>query len=55
MIDPIEKINDDLYCDVCGRSIENCICIECDVCGEVGNIKCGIDHVKQNQVSGEQI
>lgn len=44
MIEPVEKINDNLYCDVCRRSIENCICPECKMCGETGNKKCYEKH-----------
>lgn len=27
-------------CDVCGKDIDWCVCPECPICGETGNIKC---------------
>lgn len=27
-------------CDVCGHSIDDCICPECSICNEAGNLNC---------------
>jgi len=31
-------------CEVCGNSVNNCICPECPVCGEYGNTNCYLEH-----------
>jgi hypothetical protein len=31
-------------CDVCGNSVENCLCHECPKCGSVGDPRCYQDH-----------
>jgi hypothetical protein len=32
--------DDDPVCDICYRQPEQCICPECSVCGETGNLNC---------------
>lgn len=32
--------NDDPPCAVCCKPVDNCVCPECTVCGEVGNPDC---------------
>jgi len=49
-IEPPDQGND--FCDVCGNSIDNCICPECPVCGSSGDPKCYPAHMTK---SGEQI
>lgn len=31
-------------CEVCGHSVDSCICEECPVCGEYGNTLCYLEH-----------
>lgn len=39
--DPNAPYNqDDPPCDICGQEIENCICPECSVCGQIGERQC---------------
>jgi hypothetical protein len=40
---------DDGPCDVCGKAIDDCICPECDVCGETGNTECYDEHMVRTQ------
>lgn len=35
---------DDGPCEVCGLEVCECICPECDVCGEVGDPHCYMHH-----------
>lgn len=39
------------FCQVCGKEVDDCICPECPVCGETGAENCYIEHalVKNNQ------
>jgi len=32
-------------CDVCGKSVDDCICPQCPICGEYGNLLCYEDGV----------
>lgn len=34
--------HDDFPCDVCGKRADDCICPECPVCGEYGDMRCYI-------------
>ena len=34
-------------CDVCGKAVEVCICPECPICGEAGQIRCFVEHTLQ--------
>jgi len=41
MVDRFEPPNEpDLPCEVCGQSVDNCICPECPVCAYQGDPKC---------------
>lgn len=31
-------------CEICGMSLDNCICPECPVCESIGDPKCYIEH-----------
>ena len=44
-------------CDVCGKNVDDCICPECECCGEVGQLKCYTDGhgTKRLKLSREQI
>src|SRR5215467_14169339 len=43
-LDPNAPYNqEDPPCDVCAQHVDNCICPECPVCGDVGNSDCYID------------
>ena len=35
--------DDDIYCAVCCLIDGNCICFECEICGEAGNPDCYVD------------
>jgi hypothetical protein len=43
---------EEVYCEVCGKHEDKCICPECPVCGDTGNSNCYPDHM---QLSDEQI
>ena len=31
------------YCEVCGHFYENCICLECPLCGQCGDPSCWVE------------
>lgn len=35
-------------CDVCGKNVDDCICPECPVCGEIGRVNCYEDFSETN-------
>lgn len=54
--------DEDEYCEVCGRSVDNdeCICPECPVCFEQGDPDCyremnGVQHMQRTQAQRDSM
>lgn len=39
-----EQFGDDGPCECCGHDVTDCICPECQVCGQTGNVTCYVSH-----------
>ena len=44
MITSLPHNEDGAGCECCGHDPDSCICPECDVCGEVGDLACYAQH-----------
>lgn len=47
--------DEDVYCEMCGRNIDECVCDECPICSQFGDRKCYSNHgmvITTEQIEG---